>query len=187
FEHVPRPIQLVLPKEKAPNTFRIFVLGESAAMGFPDPSGSFGRVLETMLRDRYPGMNFEVVNAAMVAINSHVLLQIARQCAECQPDLMIVHLGNNEVVGPFGAAGVLGPFSPSLGMIRTSLRVKATRTGQLMDRCVQGLARGSEPQSWTGMEMFVGSRVPADDPRLNRVYSHFRTNLTDICRLGAAG
>src|SRR5262249_3047498 len=42
-------------------------------------------------------------------------------------------------------------------------------------------------QSWTGMEMFVGSRVPADDPRLNRVYSHFRTNLTDICRLGAAG
>src|SRR5262249_39950400 len=108
-------------------------------------------------------------------------------CAECQPDLMIIHLGNNEVVGPFGAAGVLGPFSPSLGMIRTSLRVKATRTGQLLDRCVQGLARGSEPQSWTGMGMFVGSPGPTDDPRLNRVYSHFRTNLTDICRLGAAG
>ena len=44
----------------------------------------------------------------MVAINSHVALPIARQCAERQPDLLVVHLGNNEVVGPFGAAGVLG-------------------------------------------------------------------------------
>jgi len=34
------------------------------------------------------------------------------------------------------------------------------------------------------MEMFLGNQVPADDPRLERVYSHFRQNLADICDVG---
>src|SRR5436305_11939586 len=119
-----------LPAVKPRGTYRVFVLGESAARGHPDPSNSFSRVLEVMLRDRYPDKHFEVVNAAMIAINSHIVLPIARQCLEHSPDLLVVHLGNNEVVGPFGAAGVLGPFSPRLGVIRANLALKKTRTGQ---------------------------------------------------------
>ena len=46
---------------------RIFVLGESAAQGIPDPSSSFARIAEVMLRDWYPDRRFEVINTAMTA------------------------------------------------------------------------------------------------------------------------
>ena len=72
---------------KPAGTVRIFVLGESAAMGTPDPSFNFGRILGVMLREQYPGMQFEVVNGAMTAINSYVTREIARDCAARQPDL----------------------------------------------------------------------------------------------------
>lgn len=187
LEPKPRPIPFVLPKQKAQGVCRVMVLGESAAMGYPDPSMNFARILEAMLRHRYPRTRFEIINASMVAINSHVARQIALQSADKQPDLLIVHLGNNEVVGPFGAAGVLGPFSPSLGFIRTSLAVKSTKVGQFIDSLVKRLAGGSqEPQSWKGMASFVGTRVAVDDARLDRIRAHFRSNLEDICRLGTA-
>src|SRR5258708_40356595 len=121
-------------------------MGESAAMGVRDPSVSFSRVLEIMLKERYSKTCFEVVNVSMVAINSHVVLQIARQCAQCQPDLFIVHLGNNEVVGPFGAAGVLGPFSPSLRLIRSNLALKTTRSGPLLDPLGQSVKKAPPAQ-----------------------------------------
>ncbi len=180
---IPQPVPFALPKVKAEGTYRVFVLGESAAQGFPDPATSFARVLEVMLRAAYPERRFEVVNTAMVAINSHVALPIARECAEHQPDLLVVHLGNNEVVGPFGAAGVLGPFAPNAGLVRANLAIKTARSGQLLDRVLRGLGRGQpSPTVWDGMAMFVNSRVRDDDGRLPPIYAHFRQNLDDVCR-----
>ena len=75
------PLPLRMPVEKATNSYRIFLFGESAAQGDPDPSFGAGRYLEVLLRDRYPGIEFEVVCAAMTAINSHAVLPIARECA----------------------------------------------------------------------------------------------------------
>jgi tetratricopeptide (TPR) repeat protein len=187
LESVPQPLPFALAKRKAAGTYRIFVLGESAALGFPDSSSSFARVLEVMLRACHPETQLEVVNASMVAINSHVALPIARHCARCEPDLFVVHLGNNEVVGPFGAAGVLGPFSPHRRVIQANLAIKTTRTGQLVHRLVNSLGPGrASPQVWDGMGMFVDSQVRADDERLPRIYGHFRDNLADICAVGTA-
>ncbi len=186
LQDVSRPIPFALPKSKEPGTYRIFVLGESAAMGFPEPAFSFARVLEVMLRARYPQTRFEIVNAAMVAINSHVVLPIARQCVQHEPDLFVVHLGNNEVVGPFGAAGVLGPFSASRGMIGANLAVKTMRSGQMLNRLMQAFGQAKKsPRAWEGMSTFAGSNVREEDDRLNRIYGHFRENLEDICRVGA--
>jgi tetratricopeptide (TPR) repeat protein len=186
LDRVPPPVPFALPKVKARGTYRVFVLGESAAMGFPDPSTSFARVLEVMLRARYPDTDFEVVNASMVAINSHIVLPIARQCARREPDLLVVHLGNNEVVGPFGATGVLGPVSPPLRIIRANLALKTARTGQLLNRLVHRLGQKQAARTWQGMTMFVNSQVPADDSRLSRIRAHFRDNLEDICGVAAS-
>lgn len=167
---------------KPSNTVRIFVLGSSAAMGTPDPAFSFGRILEVMLREQFPGLRFEVVNAAMTAINSHVALEIARDCASFEPDLFVVYLGNNEVVGPFSPGTVFQRWTPSLLMIRANLRVKATRAGQLLAR-MAGLFRRDEniPPNWQGMEMFLNNPVSSDDPRMDAVYGNYRCNLDDIC------
>jgi tetratricopeptide (TPR) repeat protein len=163
-----------IPKQKTPDTYRIFVLGESAAMGDPDPAYGFSRYLEVMLRERFPNTKFEVVNTGIVAIDSHVILPIARELAHYQPDLFIVYAGNNEVVGPYGPGTALTAFTLSLPAIRTSIFVRSTRIGQL-------LTKVNQPRSdWKGMEMFLDKQVPADSPALQRTYANFASNLRDI-------
>lgn len=182
----PPPLPVAIPARKPAGTYRVFVLGESAAMGFPDPSAGFARVLEVMLRERCPGAKVEVVNTAMVAMNSNVVRLTAQECARHEPDLFVVLLGNNEVVGPFGAAGVLGGYAPSRPLIRANLAVKATRVGQLLHSMVRGAgADPGGPAAWKGMATFADSHVRADDPRLPVVRDHFRRNLEDICDAGA--
>jgi hypothetical protein len=106
------PSPTVLPANKGSNTFRIFILGESAALGDPEPAFGFGRYLEVLLTERFPEAKFEVICASMTAINSHALLPIARDCANHDGDLWIIYMGNNEVVGPLGAGTVIGPKTP---------------------------------------------------------------------------
>ena len=90
----------------------IFVLANRPPWGFRSPGFSLGRHVEMMLRRIYPERRFEVIAASTTAINSHVLVPIARDCARLQPDLFVVYAGNNEVVGPYGAGTV---FSRSAG------------------------------------------------------------------------
>ncbi len=177
------PIPCRLAAEKPPRTYRIFILGESAAMGEPNPAFSFGRILEAVLRDRYPEIRFEVINTAMTAINSHVILRIARECARHEPDLFILYIGHNEVVGPYGSGTVFNPYSPCLPLIRADIRAQSTRLMQLAENA-GGLARkpGEQPRDWGGMAMFLRHAVASDDPRMENVYAHFRGNLGDICR-----
>ncbi|MCX5684975.1 MAG: tetratricopeptide repeat protein [Planctomycetota bacterium] len=60
----PEPIRLAAVKPAG--ALRIVVLGESAAYGTPEPAYNFGRILQTMLRERHPGAAVEVVNAAVM-------------------------------------------------------------------------------------------------------------------------
>jgi len=168
-----------LPQETAPGSYRIFVLGGSAALGTPDSSFSFGRILEAMLRHRYPKVDFQVVNAAMTAINSHVVLEIAQEAARREPDLFLVYLGNNEVVGPFGPGTTFQRFTPPRTLIRLAVNAQQLRGAQLLG----GLLRQSGPAGearWRGMEMFLDNQISAEDPRLRRVYRDLRHNLEDL-------
>jgi tetratricopeptide (TPR) repeat protein len=184
-ERLRLPPPLRMRAHKSPGTIRIFIFGESAAMGDPEPAFAAGRYLEALLRERYPGQTFEVVNVAMTAINSHVILPIARDCAGQQGDLWIIYMGNNEMVGPFGAATVFGSQAPPLAVARLSLALQKTRVGQL----IMALGRKLRPkpsgaQSWGGMQMFLGNRVPPLDSSRARVYNGFRSNLRDILKAG---
>lgn len=175
---VRRPLPFRLPEKKAPGTYRIFVLGSSAAMGDPEPSFSFARALETMLRAAYPQQRFEIVNAAITATNSHVLRGIAEDCAQLEPDLFILYEGHNEVIGPFGPAAVFAPFLRSESATRTAVWLKETHTGQMLAAAArQTKHEGALPEKWGGMQMFLQQQIAADDPRLDAVRGHFRENL----------
>ena len=183
LSRLPWPVSIL--QSKAHDTVRIFVFGESAAKGEPQPAFGLPRMLEAMLSLRYPGVHFEVVNAAMTAINSHAILPIARDCAKADGNIWVIYMGNNEVVGPFGAGTVFGSQVPPLPLIRGFLALKATRTGQLLDFARERIQKpqwGSD--EWGGMKMFLEQQVPADDPRMNTVYDHFERNLADIIRAG---
>ena len=129
----------IFPADKPDDTYRIFILGASAAQGTPEPAFGFGRILQKMLKDKYPAVDFEIINTAMTAINSHVVLQIAKDCARHEPDLFIVYLGNNEVTGPYGAGTVYTLPLANLSVIRTGIALKATRMGQLLTNLADSL------------------------------------------------
>jgi len=179
------PYPFAIPQVKGSNTIRIFVFGESAARGEPQPEFGVSRFLQTLLSLKYPGTRFEVVNTAMTAINSHTILPIARDCASAGGDIWVIYMGNNEVVGPFGAGTVFGSQTPPLPVIRTTLALKTTRTGQLLDSLLGGIFRPAADESvWGGMTLFLDQQVRADDPRMSGVYHHFAQNLSDIIRTG---
>ncbi|MCI0745495.1 MAG: tetratricopeptide repeat protein [Verrucomicrobia subdivision 3 bacterium] len=180
LERGPHPF--LFPAEKPANTTRIFVLGESAAMGDPDPAYGFARTLEVLLRARYPGRNFEVINAGVTAINSHVIGNIAADLAPYQGDIWIVYAGNNEVIGPFGGGTVFGMQTPHLQFVRATIALKSLRVVQLMDELWLRLGK-TRPATWEGMEMFLQQQVAADDPRMPAVYRHFEANLNDILQI----
>jgi len=166
------PYAFTAPKGR--DTYRVFVLGESAAEGDPDPAYSFSRYLEVMLRHAFPERRFEVINASITAINSHVLLRMAKELSAYEPDLIIVYAGNNEVIGPYGPGTTLSSQMPSLPVIRASIAFRATRLGQLAVKLTE------KPRQFRGMEMFLGQQVTAASPDLPRVYEYLGENLKGI-------
>jgi tetratricopeptide (TPR) repeat protein len=170
----PQPI--VLDRAKPESVRRIFVLGESAAMGEPQALFGPARYIEVLLNQGAGGPTCEVVNAAMTAINSHAITEIARDVGRASPDILVIYMGNNEVVGPYGPGTVL---APSSGLTR--LRVLAGRL-----RLAQLFRRDSGGSRWAGMEMFTGKEVAANDPRMDDVYAQFRGNLERIVAEGEA-
>jgi tetratricopeptide (TPR) repeat protein len=180
-----QPFPLAISGKPSPDTIRLFVFGESAAFG--DPQSEFGlpRMLQAVLEKRFPGTQFEVVNAAMTAINSHAILPIARDCPSKPGDIWVIYMGNNEVVGPYGAGTIFGPKAPRLLFIRCSLALKATRTGQLFERVLASLdKRPASKKEWGGMQMFLSSQVRQDDSHMKTVYNNFQRNLADILSEG---
>ena len=179
------PYSLSIAQPKPPGTTRIFVFGESAAKGDPKPYFGLPRMLQAMLSLRHPCAHIEVENVAMTAINSHVVLMIARDCAVMDGDIWVVYMGNNEVVGPFGAGTVFGRQTPPLPLIRGGLAMKATRVGQLLDAFRQWMEKSSAQRDvWRGMKMFLDQQVRADGPRMDAVYRYFKQNLADIIQTG---
>ncbi|HEY6228514.1 MAG TPA: tetratricopeptide repeat protein [Verrucomicrobiae bacterium] len=179
---VPSPV--IFPVHKGSNTFRIFLLGESAALGDPEPAFGVGRFLKALLEQRFPEMKFEVIPAAMTAINSHALLPIARECARMDGDLWIVYMGNNEFVGPFGASTVFGAKAPPRWLVRANLALKATRVGQALDALQDKMAKGKTAKEWGSLKMFAQGELAMDDPRRSRVYENFKKNFEEILSVG---
>lgn len=177
---VSRPFLTQLPARKPAGTIRIFLLGESAAMGTPDPAFGPARMLEMMLRQQYPQKDIQVINAAMRGIDSHVVRRVARDCAALEPDLFIVYTGNNEGIGLHAPGPDTSLASMDWRLIRFSEWCKATRLGQLIWHTLA--ARTPLPAQ--DMAFFRRYWRAADDPRMDRLRENFRRNLEAICDAG---
>ena len=182
-----KPLNFRLPRAKPAGSFRVFVLGESAAMGVPEPGFAVAPQLRAQLRAAYPDRNIEVYNLGITAINSHVIRCIAREAVQFQPDLLVIYMGNNEVVGPYGPGSAVTDALLALPLVRASAWIRRTCTGQLLQRALRGLDRvGRDFKEWRGMEMFAGRTVVANDPRLATVYGNFSANLAGILECARA-
>jgi tetratricopeptide (TPR) repeat protein len=95
-------------------------------------------------------------------------------------------MGNNEMIGPFGAITVFGAQSPPLWYVRFNLAIQRTRIGQLLSSFGRRWLghSGQHGPSWGGMQMFLKNQIAPSDPRKERVYAAFQRNLEDILHAG---
>lgn len=85
------------PVEKPRDAFRVFRLGGSASAGWPlPPSENAGRLLEAALERAYPPRVIEVIDASAHAYASYRVRRIFDRVMEFEPDLIVIHSGNNE-------------------------------------------------------------------------------------------
>lgn len=164
-----------VPRDPPEEGIRIAVLGASAAMGDPEPSFSAARFLEKALRYRYPGVRFDCINLAITATNSHVLREVAGEVAVLKPDLAILYIGNNEVIGPFGP-GTGRQFLKSYWLPpRWRIPLQRLRLTQLLQDLVHGPRSGE--RRWEGLRALTAYQFSRDDPALDKVYAAYSANL----------
>ncbi len=173
----PQPISL--KRKKPTNTIRIFIFGESAAAGDPDPAFNMGRILEKLLESRFSEREFEVINTSVTALNSHSIRLTAKECINLDGDYWIIYMGHNEVMGPFGAGTIFGNKTPSLTLLKTSLFLKSFRIGQWVSS-FNSLTEPNSSERWGGMGMFLDQKISFQDPKLDWVYSAYKKNTQEI-------
>lgn len=182
-ELIRTPIPFTVEKEKDSNTVRIAIAGESAALGDPDYSFGFSRILKVMLDDDFPGKKFEIINTSITAINSNVIVPLVKETMrKLKPDLFIVYMGNNEVIGPFGPNSEFSEYRSGRSFIKFSIALNSTRIGQLVKNAVNALKQKNKHEQWDGMEMFLNYKVNPGDERLAVVHANFKANLEEITR-----
>jgi len=178
-----KPVENLFRDPKPTGTYRIFLLGSSAAIGVPEAAFNFARILGVMLEETFPGTRFEVITTGITATNSHVVRPIAEECARYQPDLFLLYLGNNEVIGPYGVqASDEDGGGPGTAAIQAGTALRRTKLGQAIQLLGQRVAGNDEaPARWQGMERYLDQQVRLGDPRLDRIYANFERNVQAIC------
>ena len=124
----PSPNPEFFRTQKSPNGFRVFVLGESSAQGFPYPrTGSFARLLDAALTDALPGRDVEVITLGIAATNSYAMLDVLPEVLAQHPDAVLYYGGHNEYVGALGAGASIR-LSASPALTRFFVRLQHLRS-----------------------------------------------------------
>tara|TARA_E500000075_G_scaffold5513_1_gene4542 strand:+ start:2488 stop:4368 length:1881 start_codon:yes stop_codon:yes gene_type:complete len=179
-------------KEKKPNTFRVFVFGGSSAEGFPyNFYNSFSDQLEQQLLLNTQGLNIEIINLGMTAVNSFVIRDLSPRILAYEPDAVIIYAGHNEYYGSFGAATTQFGFTDSIRLKHTILWLKNLRVYQVLE---QLLSWESETNGMTGVpnqddgigeqrtmmaKVIQDSNIPVGGDVYNLGIRQFEVNIND--------
>ena len=124
--------QEAFPMEKKANTFRVFVLGASTAVGYPYlHNGSFHRWLQYRLNRTFPDKDIEVINLALTAVNSYTVLDFAKQLSDYQPNAVLIYAGHNEYYGALGI-GSTTAIGSNPTLVHLMLKLREYRIVQLL-------------------------------------------------------
>ena len=190
----PAPNAEFFRAEKPANGFRVFVLGESTAQGFPYPrTGSFARLLDAALTDALPGRDVEVITLGIAATNSHAMLDLVPEVLAQRPDVVLYYGGHNEYVGALGAGSSIR-LAASPGLTRAFVRLQHLRSVRALNRFVaqrrarrESETRGTEtrgpinPAAASFMESVTSGRdIALGDATFRTGVQQFEENLTRI-------
>jgi hypothetical protein len=160
---------------KPADTVRIFIVGESAAKGYPQPRNlSMAAFLQAMLGDAWPEKKVEVISLGTTAVASFPLVYLTREAVRYQPDMVVFYVGNNEFFGAYGVASI-----NSFGTLPTwALPWMRAVRGLAVVQAVEGVVRGKADENRSLMEQMVGKTViPADSSLRTAAARNLETHL----------
>jgi lysophospholipase L1-like esterase len=169
---------------KPTNTFRVFLLGESAMKGYPQPRNlASSAFLKAMLQDAWPDRHVEVINLGTTAVASYPVRGMLDEALRYEPDLVIIHTGHNEFFGTYGVASI-GQAGGAVWQLALTRFVHSLATVQAFTQWQR--SRRPAATDRTLMEMMVGrEHVSATDPRRKAAARNLHANLTamaEACR-----
>ena len=164
---------------KDARTFRVFALGASTLLGFPNPAyTSFPNFLQYMLADAYPERTIEVVNCGVTAINSFVLREFVAEVVEHEPDLVLIYAGHNEFIGPYGAATPFAHLSGHRAFIELQMFLQRTKMYYLLDSLLHSL-RPAAPAESFGVHL-VQREIYLEDEAHRQTIAHYQRNMAEM-------
>jgi tetratricopeptide (TPR) repeat protein len=174
----------VMPKPK--NTVRIFLVGESAAKGYPQPRNlAMSSFLQAMLSDAWPEKKVEVINLGTTAVASFPLVYQVHDALKFAPDLFVFYTGNNEFFGAYGTASINAAGSLPLWALRWMRAARGLALVQVID---SWLYRGADDNRSLMEEMIGQTVIAADSPLREAAARNLASNLgTMLDDIRAAG
>lgn len=175
-------------KVKTPNTFRIFVLGESTSQGFPyNHNGSFHRWLKYRLMHTFPEKNIEIINLSLTAVNSITVYDFSKEVVNYTPDAVLVYVGHNEYYGALGI-GSTSNIGNNLAVIRLKLKLKPLRIVQLMINTIHSIASIFQSNKQDNNQqlmkrMALNQHIIYNSSSYFKGMAQFEQNLNDICKV----
>lgn len=164
---------------KEPGTVRVFALGASTLVGYPNARGTdFPRFLELMLADVFPARRFEIINCGITAVNSHCLLDFSREVVEhYDPDLLVVYAGHNEFIGPYGPTTPFVGFGSARSLIRAHMFLQRSRLYHGARELMFALSSflGTKPATF-GLHLAT-EEIDWTQDSYSRVVANYRANL----------
>jgi tetratricopeptide (TPR) repeat protein len=163
----------VMPKPK--DTVRVFLVGESAAKGYPQPRNlAMSSFLQAMLSDAWPEKKVEVINLGTTAVASFPLVYQVHDALKFAPDLFVFYTGNNEFFGAYGTASINAAGSLPLWALRWMRAARGLALVQLMD---SWLYEGADENKSLMEEMIGQTVIPADSPLREAAARNLASNL----------
>jgi len=184
----PNTIEDVFDQHKKTNSFRVFILGESSAQGYPyNPMGSFSRYIRRRLELVYPYTEIEVVNIGMTAVNSYTLLDLLVGVLDQKPDLILIYAGHNEYYGALGVGSVQS-YGSSRILIKLMLYLNNFKITQLVRNSIHSISslfisENNESSGTLMSRMAKDKHILLDSDVFNAGLQQFEDNLMDILKL----
>lgn len=171
-------------KKKSEDTFRVFVLGGSSALGFPyNFYYSFAEQLEQKLLLNTNGLTVEVINLGMTAVNSYVIRDLSMRLVDYNPDAIIIYAGHNEYYGSFGAGTTQFGLVNNITIKRLVLSLKNLRLYQLMENLFRAPVPENEKQRTMMASVIKEAEIELGGKVFTSGIEQFEHNIGDVVEL----
>lgn len=168
------------PLERPPGGLRVFVLGGSAAAGWPYHLGdtNLSALLRRKLQQLYPGRPVEVMNMAAGTYASHRVKLVLEEVVRFHPDAIFLYNGNNEFLENlvFRPRAPPSPWDRSAAA-RLSYRVLVALTTPLPRFDVKNYDLNAQVSNRLSFAFAQASRYREDPRQFELLLEHYRFNV----------